>query len=313
MELSNVSQSINKIADKLLGWLESSIVMLPNIFIAVLVVAVFAFLGAWIGRRLHKSIAKTDLNKSLSNLFSTVIRVLVLCIGVVLALAVLDLQKTVFSLLAGVGVIGLALGFAFQDLAANFMSGVLIAFRSPIRIGDVVDVDGVLGTVKEVSLRETIVENFDGQEVFVPNKELTANKFTNYSKTGKRRLVLEIGVGYEDNLSEALSIFKKALTEVEEVSQDDEPQTYIKELGGSSVNLIGIVWFKYPGGSFYQIRSDCYLRAKTALEDAGFNIPFPIRTLDIPKETLKSLSQSAGMVEHSKSESNSDSFNQASH
>jgi small conductance mechanosensitive channel len=291
MDLDFLNKGIEQTLDKLEGWGVGAIEMLPNLLIALVVVFVFWGLSKWAKKTSHRAFSKSHFNESLSALLGTVFGTTVLVLGAVLALGVLDLQKTVMSLLAGVGVIGLALGFAFRDLAANFMSGIMLAVRSPINIGDVVEINGVMGTVQEVRIRDTIVRNFDGQDVFIPNKEFTSNYFTNYSSFGKRKITISTGIGYEDDVKKGLEIFKKALTSVDGVLSDPEPTAYAEELGGSSVNLKGRVWIKYPGSDYLKIQNDLYVEVKTQLDSEGFNIPFPIRTLDIPDKTLEAFSQ----------------------
>ncbi len=289
MEASVITNGIEKLTDKLYGWGVGAVEMLPNILIAVLIFVIFQEIGRWVYSILRGSFKKTDLNESLVHLLSNIGRVSVIALGFVLALSVLELQKAVFSLLAGVGVIGLALGFAFQDLAANFMSGIMLAVRSPIRIGDVIKIGDILGTVDDIRLRDTVIENFSGQKIFVPNKDFTSDRFTNYSLKGQRKLTINVGVGYEDDAKEAVDVVQKALSGVSLKIDDPAPTAYIEGLGGSSVDIIGHVWFTYPGTNFFEIRNEAYIAVKSALEEKGFNIPFPIRTLDIPDSTLQSL------------------------
>ncbi len=292
MEESVITNGIEKLTDKLYGWGVGAVEMLPNILIAVLIFVLFQAVGRWVYSFLKGSFKKTDLNESLVHLLSNIGRLSVICLGFVLALSVLELQKAVFSLLAGVGVIGLALGFAFQDLAANFMSGIMLAVRSPIRIGDVIKIGDILGTVEDIRLRDTVIENFSGQKIFVPNKDFTSDRFTNFSLKGKRKLTINVGVGYEDDAKQAVEVVQKALDDISLKIDDPAPTAYIEGLGGSSVDIVGHVWFTYPGTNFFEIRNEAYVAVKSALDEKGFNIPFPIRTLDIPEATLQSLTNS---------------------
>jgi len=111
-------------------------------------------------------------------------------------LSILKLNTAVTSILAGAGIIGLALAFAFQDIAANFISGIFISFRRPLRVGDIVKVKDYMGKVEEINLRDTILRTFQGQTVIIPNKEVFQNPIENFSRLGKRRIDLWIGVSY---------------------------------------------------------------------------------------------------------------------
>ena len=287
-----IMDGLQSLYEKLQGWVEGFIQMLPNLLLALVIVIFFWFLSHWVHKTMLQIFEKTDFNKSLEGLIANCCRVAVFLAGVVFALAALQLQKTVFSLLAGVGVIGLALGFAFQDLAANFISGIMLAVRSPLHIDDVIKINDVMGTVIDVRLRDTLVRNFDGQDVFIPNKDFTANKFTNYSTFGRRKIRIDVGIGYENDASKGTKVVLEALKKVPNILQDPAPEAYVSSLGDSSVNIFGHVWFTYPGGSYFQVQHDAIVTVKKELEAAGFNIPFPIRTLDLnvgTKETLKGL------------------------
>ena len=117
-----------------------------------------------------------------------------------LYLSILQLDKAVTSILAGAGIIGLALAFAFQDIAANFISGIFISFRKPIKLGDVVKINDYMGKVEQINLRDTIILTFQGQMVIIPNKDVFQSPIENYSLLGRRRLDLVVGVSYGDDL-----------------------------------------------------------------------------------------------------------------
>ncbi len=289
MNIDVVAEGLEKLVKKLETWGQGIIEMIPNLLLAILVVIIFWVLSRWVYNMMRSFFSKVQLNKSLEHLIANTCRIIVICLGVVIALAVLELQKTVFSLLAGVGVIGLALGFAFQDLAANFMSGIMLAVRAPLKIGDVVEINGVQGTVEDIRLRDTLIRNFSGQDVFIPNKDFTSNKFTNYSSYGQRRIKIEVGIGYEDDPTKGLEVMTAALAKVDGILDEPAPEAFVGELAGSSVNLFGHIWFTYPGGSYFQIQSDAITLVKQDLEAAGFNIPFPIRTLDVPDNVVDAI------------------------
>jgi small-conductance mechanosensitive channel len=286
MNLDAITDGVAKLYDKLEVWLESGIKMLPNLMIALLIIIFFWLLSRIVYKWTVSMFEKTHLNENIEHLLATMVRILVICLGIVFALGVLELQKTVFSLLAGVGVIGLALGFAFQDLASNFIAGVMLALRAPIKIGDVVKIKGTMGSVIDIRLRDTHIRNFDGQDIFIPNKDFTTNELTNYSSFGKRKIKIEVGVGYEDNQTEAVDVILEALNSVPGILKDPAPDAYIESLGDSCVNLFGQIWYQYPGGNYFQVRHDAINLVKKALIENGFNIPFPIRTLEAG-ESLK--------------------------
>ena len=127
--MPQTSQLVQKLMEKLTAWVESGVVMLPNLILATIVMVFGYFLSGWVRKGVRRLVHQISDNAPISGLLATVSRVGVMTLFLFIALGLLDLDKTVTSLLAGVGVVGLALGFAFQDIAANFMSGFMMAMR----------------------------------------------------------------------------------------------------------------------------------------------------------------------------------------
>ncbi|MEO6441543.1 MAG: mechanosensitive ion channel family protein [Chitinophagales bacterium] len=215
-------------------------------------------------------------------------------IGIVffIVLSILRLDKAVTSILAGAGIIGLALAFAFQDIAANFISGVFISFRRPIKIGDIVKISDYMGKITDINLRDTVLLTFQGQIVIIPNKNVFQNPIENYSLLGKRRLDLEIGVSYGEDLEKVQRITIDAVKNITGLSDDDETTMYYKEFGESSINYIIRLWLKDPEQSAFWIASNqVIINIKKAYDQNNITIPFPIRTLDFGIKGGKSLNE----------------------
>ncbi len=136
----NIYSFSELITEKLVNWAEAVISMLPNIVIAAIILVVGFFIAKWVRRLSLRLIRKMSANVTLNNLFSSVIYIIFIGIVIFTALSVLKLDRAVTTALAGAGILGLALAFAFQDIAANFMSGIFISFRKPIRVGDIVNI-----------------------------------------------------------------------------------------------------------------------------------------------------------------------------
>lgn len=273
---------ISMIYDKVSGWVESAIAILPNFIIAIIVLLVFVFLARLARKLVHKVTSKRKGHEALTNLLAAIVYIAVLLLGIVIALDILALDKTVTSILAGIGVVGIALGFAFQDIGANFISGVILAGRKPFEVGDLIKSNDVFGTVKEINLNVTKIETFQGQEVLIPNKDVLSNIITNYSVTGARRIDLSAGVSYGDDLDKVLRVSEEAIKGLPFILKDKGVDVQYTEFGGSSINLVIKYWIKYPGGEvIYPVALSEGIRAlKKAYDENGITIPFPIRTLD---------------------------------
>ena len=178
---TGVDKAYTILAKKFTGWLSSGIEMLPNLVAALLIVITFYLIG-WVVRRvINRTLSRITNNRAVVGLIETVVGVAIVITGIFIALGILKLDGTVTSLLAGVGVIGLALGFAFQDIAANFMSGVILSIQHPYGIDDLIECKDFYGYVHDINLRATIIRTMQGQLVHVPNKEILSSPLTNPS------------------------------------------------------------------------------------------------------------------------------------
>ena len=202
------------IYSKLERWLQALIKMLPNMILAFLVIAV-GYLIAKLVRRLSYSVTlRISKSDSVSSVVSVILQTLAIVFSFTVALDILRLEKAVSSLLAGVGIIGLALGFAFQDLSSNFISGLYMAFRRPFEIGDKVETNAFIGTILKIELRSTTLKTTAGLHVIIPNKDIFQKPIINYSRSDNRRVELDFTLPNTTDLSVAESAIRKALEEI---------------------------------------------------------------------------------------------------
>jgi small-conductance mechanosensitive channel len=278
IELEKFYQLIN---EKLQFWLESGIKHLPNFVVAIAITILFAIVSRFVSTAARKVLTRTLESQQIANLLAAIIKMLVLVTGVFIALEFLGLTGTVTSLLAGAGIIGLALGFAFQDMAENLIAGIAMGIRKPFQINDVVKADNVFGTVKTINLRNTLVETFFGQLEVIPNKILFRNVLTNYSSLGKRRVEVPVGISYADDPQVAADTIVETINKCDFVINKEETAVFAESFADSSINLLVWFWIDYPGEvGFMQARHVAVVEIKKALEKADILIPFPIRTLD---------------------------------
>ncbi len=289
-------QAISKVLEKLDGWLEQLVLLLPNLLVALLVVVAF-----WLVAKLVKKALARLLDPivpgQIARLLGTLAYLATLIVGVSVALGIVGLQKTVASLLAGAGIVGLALGFAFQDIAANFMSGILLAIRRPFRVGELIETNDFFGTVQRITLRSTEIRTPPGQLVLVPNSQVFQNPIVNFSSTGERRVDLSVGVAYGDDLEKARTVAVAAVEKIEARQADRPVELFFEEFGDSSINFVVRFWIDFSRQAEYlAARSEAIERVKTAFDEAGLTIPFPIRTLDFGEELrlLPALGGSSG-------------------
>jgi len=281
MEFPKIDEVYKLLSEKLESWVESGITLLPNIVVAFFIAIAFGIIAKVIGNVAGKIMRRTFESRQIASLLTSIIKSVVLIAGIFIALDFVGLKGTVTSLLAGAGIVGLAIGFAFQDMTENFIAGVAMGIRKPFEIGDVIEAEGVFGNVKEINLRNTLVETFYGQLEVIPNKILFRNILTNYSYLGNRRIEVPVGISYADDIEEAAKVITDAMNEKDYVIKKEETAVYAESFGDSSINLLLWFWIRYPGEpGFMVVRHDAISTVKTVLEENDILIPFPIRTLD---------------------------------
>lgn len=272
-----------KITGKLSTWIDILVENLPNFVLALILIIGTIFIAKSIKRLSVRYIHKLGTNLTISKFLSQLIFLGILILGIMLALSALDLTKTVSSILAGLGIIGLALGFAFQDTAANFISGIYITFNQPYKLGDIIQTqDGHEGSVIEINLRVTKIKTYNGPIVYVPNRYLFQECFTNFTEFEKRRVQIECGVSYGEDLEQVEKVALESARNVSSRLQSEEPTLFWTGFGDSSINFTLNIWCKFKGADLDYIpaRNEAIISLKKAFDKNDIMIPFPIRTLD---------------------------------
>jgi small conductance mechanosensitive channel len=269
--------------------------MLPNIIVALLALALFWLLARVACSASDRALRRFDTHEAARDLISRIVRIGVLLAGVVVALGVMNLDKALASILAGAGIVGLALGFAFQDLAGNLISGVGLAIhqRWPFKIGDVVETNDVFGVVEKIYLRTSIIRMLDGKTAVIPNKQIYQNKVLNHSASGTRRVDLACGVSYGDDLEKVRQVVMDTLASIEPRDRSRDVEVFFTGFGSSSIDLVGRFWVDYEKQpDFLDAQSRAIMAVKKAFDANDIVIPFPIRTLDFGIRGGKPLAES---------------------
>lgn len=277
----NISEAIHLIHLKILLWLKEAVSHVPNLLIAILVVILFGAASGYIKKAVVRLMSRVTGNTSLVNLTSSFLRLFVIAIGIFVALNIPGLNQAVTSLLAGAGIIGLALGFAFQDLTANFLSGAFIAIQQPIRVGDVVETNGYFGMVKAINIRSTIIGNFGGQEIEIPSRDIFQKPIVNFSKSNERRMQLNCGVSYDDDLQKAQEVAMAAIQSLPFLQPGKPVEFHYQNFSDRSVTFLMWFWIDQAKAGPPQAMSDAIKALKKAFGENGIIIPFPIQTLEI--------------------------------
>lgn len=176
-------------------------------------------------------------------------------------------------LIAGLGVTGFILGFAFQESLSNLAAGMMIGINEPFKIGDYVNAGGIEGAVQDLNMMATTLATADNKKVVIPNKIVWGSPITNFSALDKRRVDLSVGIAYGADISKAKKVVMEALKTVTGVLQDVEPTVEVVEMGDSSVNLAVRPWC--APADYWNVLFASNQAVKEALDAAGIEIPFP--------------------------------------
>ena len=229
--------------------------------------------------------------RSFGSVFSRLIAFGIGLISALFAIVVVFPSVHVGTLVGGLGVFGIAAGFAFQDILSNLLSGILLIFRQPFVSGDQITVSGVAGTVEEITIRETRIRGYDGRLYVVPNIDVYTGLIEVQTHRAAVRTSLVVGVGYDTDLAEAQRLALEVLVGIDGVLADPAPQAYWTELGASSVNLDLRYWTDPHQAEIRAVQSEVVAAVFDAYNDADIDMPFDVVTLDASDSVTESLAQ----------------------
>jgi small-conductance mechanosensitive channel len=260
-------EAIDLVLQKLRVWEQDAILFLPNLAVAVVVVLAF-----WVAARVGRSVVRTVLSRltispEAADLLSGGVHAVMLLGGVAIALGILQLEKTVTSLMTGIGILGLTVGFALQDVASNMIAGLLIHLRQPFRVGDVIDTNEFAGRVDRITLRATEMTKLDGQFVLIPNKDIFNKPVINNSAAAARRVDIELPIPPDGDLKQTLTAAHAAIVRIGGRAQDREIELFFRTTGDGAVTLLARFWIASTSETAYlRAKSDAIQYLKRAFD-----------------------------------------------
>lgn len=255
---------------------EALLTLAGNVLAASAIILVGVMISGFLSRRIRRlSERHESLDNTLFSFFANIARYTVLAFTGLFVLNTFGVQTT--SIVAVIGAAGLAIGLALQGTLSNVAAGVMIILFRPLKNGDFVEVNDVIGTVKDITLNYTEIADLGNVKVVVPNSEVWGNTIRNFSVYPRRRAEWTFGVGYGVNLAEAEQVIRDAIMSDSRSLSDPEPFIQVNNLGSSSVDFLVRVWVN--SDAYFQYQADMKRKVKEALDDADLDIPFPTRTL----------------------------------
>ncbi|QDC11336.1 mechanosensitive ion channel family protein [Oceanicola sp. D3] len=279
MEFLNDLMSTPVGADKVLGdyltigFLAS---ILGSVVTAILILIVGFVIAGWVKRRIVAIAEKNPkLDDTLFHFLGNIVRWVILGFCFLIILNTFGVQTT--SIIAAIGAAGLAVGLALQGTLSNVAGGVMIIVFRPFKMGDFVEINGQMGTVKDITLNTTEIADLSNVQVIVPNSDVWGNTIKNYSTNKTRRAEWTFGVGYGANLAKAEQVIRDTIMADSRSKTDPEPFFQVTNLGDSSVDFLVRVWV--DAGDYFAYKADITRKVKEALDSADIDIPFPTRTV----------------------------------
>jgi small conductance mechanosensitive channel len=229
----------------------------------------------WARRSVEKSLGRTRLDLTLTKFFANISAWMILVLAVLTALSIFGVNTTSFA--AVIGAAGLAIGLAFQGTLSNFAAGVMLLTFRPFKVGDTVNVAGVLGKIDEIDLFMTKMDTFDNRRFVIPNSKIFGTNIETVTYHPTRRADVSVGIDYAADIDATRAVLMAAAGSVAEHVEggltDPEPAVVLDSFGDSSVNWSVRVWCKTP--DFLFVKQAVIRAVKMHLDEAGIAIPFP--------------------------------------
>ena len=263
---------------------------LPN-FVIAFVLLVATFIAAKFAKRIADRLTdRTHMRPSLQNLIETMVSIAIWLFGLMVVATILLPGLTPASLVAGLGIGTVAIGFAFQDIFENFLAGILIMIRKKMRIGDMIECQGIAGRVEHISLRETHVRKLSNELTVVPNSILFKNPVEILTDDDDRRHEIIAGVSYDTDLEVAREVILEAVKSAEGVNTEKRIDVFAREFNSSSIDFTVRWWAGSKPIDMHRTRDTVIRSIKAALDAKGIEIPFPYVTNTF-KEPLRMVPQ----------------------
>ena len=263
-------QAVGQIQAMVDGFFEA----LPRVAVAVVVFLVIWLIAAGVRKLVHR-VTPGPRDSSIGTVLGRLAYAALIIFGVFVALTIVIPSLKFSSIVAGLGLGGVAFAFAFQDTFQNLLAGILILLREPFREGDEITSGQYTGTVEAIETRATFIRTYDGQRVIIPNSQIYSDPVVVITAYNLLRSQYDVGIGYGDDIEEAKRIALDAVKGIDGVLDDPAPDVLTWDLAGSSVNLRVRWWSKPARGGVVGLRDQVLIRVSQALLGAGIDLPFP--------------------------------------
>lgn len=284
VEATDVETRVTPALTRIQAYWNRAVANLPAFGIAVLVLLIFGMLARFLFNW-TTPFERMGINPLAHGLLRRLLSTILFTVGLVLALDILDVTALVGAVLGTAGIVGLALGFAFQDIVENYLAGVLMSVRNPFAINDLVKIGEHEGKVIRLTAREMVLMTLDGNHLRLPNATVFKSPIINYTRNPKRRFSFTIGVSNEVDLVGAVNLARDTLAAMKGVLEEPGPYIMIQSLGDSNVVLWLSAWVNQQTADFGKVKSEALRLVKMAFDEAGYEMPEPIYRVNLVQRT----------------------------
>jgi small conductance mechanosensitive channel len=263
-----VDRMIDNANDALIRLLER----VPQLILALLVLLFASWISRFIANRLHLIRIRSQ-NPYMSGLLRMIVRTAIMLVAVLIALDLIGLTSVVGAVLGSAGVVGLVLGFAFREIAENYIAGILLSVRRPFEPGDHVVIENREGKVISVNSRATVLMTMDGSHLQLPNSLVFKSIVLNYSKNPKRRFDFTVLIDGGQSIRESQALATSAIAQLDGVLDEPAPTWTVVEFGAAGIQLRFFGWVDQRETDLGKVRSEAIRRVKSAFADAGIEAP----------------------------------------
>ncbi|MCL7410818.1 MAG: mechanosensitive ion channel family protein [Methanosarcinaceae archaeon] len=254
-----------------------------KVLLSIATILIAVLIGKVISIRLRRSFKEKINKKHLDIIIKIVQYSFIIFVLLIFVLPILGVQPS--SLLVSGSIAGLVIGFASQSIVSNLISRLFLMIERPIKVGDNVNISGVMGTVEDISIISTIIRNYDRLYIRMPNETVFTNTITNYVANVARRFEYVVGIRYSDDADMAIGIIKELIEAHPFALKSPVPQAFVDNLGDNSVNIIVRIWS--PSTEWYGVKMELLWVIKKTLEENGIEIAFSQRTMWFANEIKK--------------------------
>ncbi|MBT8136067.1 MAG: mechanosensitive ion channel [Gammaproteobacteria bacterium] len=271
---ANGSTDLDLLLESLRDHWQALVTAAPRVVFALLVLTAFWIAGRLIARAVTTLLDRSDLAETHLSFFRRVIVWLFVLIGFAVALDIIGLSGVAGGLLAGGGITAVVLGFAFREIGENFLAGFFLAFSRPFNLGDLIQSDGLEGTVRDVSLRSTHIRSADGRDIFIPSSHIFKNPLVNFTRDGLRRHNFRIGIAYQEDTDAACALIEKTILESGLSLETPAPFAGINEFTPNYIELIVRFWVDAfdPAPNVASQRAEIMARCRRTLLASGYTL-----------------------------------------